>query len=105
MAPSWCKIDVEIGPCQSKKIVIRVRLGSVYRSETGSSSRIRRRPATVSVTAFLIAASDIDTAVTDSLKALDPYQPTREADIVDRCARTSAQLLHQLYPRRRPVSV
>ena len=32
-------------------------------------------PATVSVTAFLIGASDIDTAVTDSLKALDPYQP------------------------------
>ena len=33
MAPSWCKIDVEIGPCQSKKIdVIRVWLGSVYRS-------------------------------------------------------------------------
>ena len=33
MAPNWCKIDVEIGPCQSKKIdVIRVRLGLVYRS-------------------------------------------------------------------------
>jgi hypothetical protein len=30
-------------------------------------------------------ASDIDTAVVDSLKALDPNRPIREADIAKRC--------------------
>jgi hypothetical protein len=32
-------------------------------------------------------ASDVDTALVDSLKALDPNRPIREADIVSRLPR------------------
>jgi hypothetical protein len=44
--------------------------------------------------------SDIDTVVVDSLKALDPERPIREADIVDVSQVPTADLTGRAEPRR-----
>jgi len=47
--------------------------------------------------------SDIDTAVVDGLKALDPKWPIREADIVRTVVKCAAATSSRLACRRRPA--
>jgi hypothetical protein len=47
--------------------------------------------------------SDIDTAVVDGLKALDPKRPIREADIVRTVVKCAAATSSRLAYRRRPA--
>ena len=55
--------------------IVPPRLRIPYWKGLGANSEEKNEP-----------ASDIDTVVVDSLKALDPERPIREADIVKHCA-------------------
>ena len=62
--------DVEFGGDAPSLLGQLAARGSVRKFRPGADSEEKHEP-----------ASDIDTAVVDSLKALDPKRPIREADI------------------------